>query len=143
MTQLVLLDHGLYRRLSDRLKYGYSLLWKGILNQSEDDIRKACKVFGVSNHFMFAAMVTSKDWNDIMDKQKADTKERLTVQLHNEEVKKDASTKAKLYMKDILQSLRELDNDLLIILKVNDYLRAIDNRLGYPANSYLHVVSTQ
>jgi aarF domain-containing kinase len=142
MTQLVLLDHGLYRVLNDRLRYGYSLLWKGILNQSEDDIKKACKIFGVTNHFMFAAMVTSKDWNDIMDKKKVDNKERLTVRLHDKETKTEAATKAKLYMNLILQSLRELDNDLLIILKVNDYLRAIDNRLGYPANSYLHVVTS-
>lgn len=116
-------------------------MWKGILNQNEEDIKKACGIFGVKNHYIFAAMVTSKDWTDIMDKNKSDHKERLTVQI-NEETKQDVNVKFHMYMKEILQSLRELDNDILLVLKVNDYLRCIDNRLGYPANSYIHVVRT-
>lgn len=135
ITQLILLDHGLYRELSERLRYGYSLLWKGILNQDEEDIRKASKIFGVKNHYIFTAMITSKDWSDVMDKSKADHKERLQVTL-DDETRKDASSKFKLYLKEIMQTLQDIDNDFVIVFKINDYLTALENRLGNPGNSY-------
>ena len=139
-TQIVLLDHGLYKKLDEELKYSYSLLWKGILNQNEADIRTASLRLGVKNHFMFAAMVTSKDWNDIMNKNERDEHKRLTRGT-DKETKSDLQIKFNLYMEEIVGCLREVDNDLMLVLKVNDYLRNIDGRLGNPVNSFIHIVA--
>lgn len=138
ITQIILLDHGLYRNLKEKLRHGYALLWKGILTQDEATIREASKVFGVKNHYIFAAMITSKDWSDIMDKSKADHKERLQV-VHDSATKSDVNTKFKLYLKEILQTLQDIDNDFVIVFKINDYLTSIENRLGNPGNSYVHI----
>jgi aarF domain-containing kinase len=140
-TQIVLLDHGLYKKLDEEIKYSYSLLWKGILNQNEEDIRIATNRLGVKNHFLFAAMVTSKDWNEIMNKNERDEHKRLTRGT-DKETKTDLQIKFNLYMEEIVRCLQEVDNDLMLVLKVNDYLRNIDGRLGNPINSFIHIVAS-
>ncbi len=140
-TQIVLLDHGLYKKLDEELKYSYSLLWKGILNQNEEEIRVASLRLGVKNHFMFAAMVTSKDWSDIMNKNERDEHKRLTRGT-DKETKTDLQIKFNLYMEEIVRCLQQVDNDLMLVLKVNDYLRNIDGRLGNPVNSFIHIVAS-
>lgn len=139
-TQLILLDHGLYKSLTPELKYAYSLLWKGLLNQDESNVEKAAKMLGVKNYYMFASMITSKDWHDIMDKSKRDEHMRLAF-VNNKEAKKDVQVKFKLYMREILECLQTMNNDILLILKVNEYLRSIDANLGNPVNSFIHIVS--
>lgn len=140
MTQIILLDHGLYKKMSEELRYNYSLLWKGILKQNEEDIKTASILLGVKNYFMFAAMVTSKDWHEIMDKNERDEKKRLTMKL-DPESKKELQIKFNLYIEDIVKCLQQVDNDLMLVLKVNDYLRNIDTKLGNPVNSFIHTVA--
>lgn len=138
-TQLVLLDHGLYKRLDEKQIYSYSLLWKGILKQDEPMIEKASKLLGVKNYFMFAAMITNKDWDIIMDKKQTNVRDRLSL-TRDAETREDTVTKFNLYLNEIIRCFNEMDNDLLLVLKVNDYLRGIDNHLGNPVNSFLHTV---
>ena len=40
------------------------------------------------------------------------------------------------YHKDIVSILDQIKRELLLILKTNNYLRAIDKRLGNPNNTY-------
>lgn len=95
-------------------------------------------MFGVKNYHIFAAMITSKDWTDIMDKSKTDHKDRLLV-VHDEATRSDVNLKFQLYLKEIMQTLQEIDNDFVIMFKINDYLQSIENRLGNPGNSYVHI----
>ena len=47
------------------------------------------------------------------------------------------------YHKDIVEILDGMKRELLLVLKTNNYLRAIDKRFGNPANSYNIIVSKQ
>lgn len=40
------------------------------------------------------------------------------------------------YHKEIVEILDMIKRELLLVLKTNNYLRAIDNRLGRPNNTY-------
>lgn len=54
---------------------------------------------------------------------------------------KDAIKKYALYYhKDIVNILDMIKRELLLVLKTNSYLRAIDNRLGNPNNSFNTIV---
>ena len=44
------------------------------------------------------------------------------------------------YHKDIVGVLDEMKKELLLVLKTNNYLRAIDRRLGNPNNSFYTIV---
>lgn len=85
MTRLVLLDHGLYRELDKDFIFHYSLIWRGIIMQNSDSIKRGCKGLGVDKHELFVAVISNKHYQEIMKKEfKYDTKQRL-----NPKCKKD------------------------------------------------------
>ena len=49
--ELVLLDHGIYKKLSPKTQFYYAKLWKGILSQNESDIKIASEHLGAGNEF--------------------------------------------------------------------------------------------
>ena len=101
-------------------------------------IREASKELGADFYELFAAMVTNRTFDDIMDKdQKMNTKSRLGV-VTDTDPKKAAAIKkyAIYYHRDIVDILDQIKRELLLILKTNSYLRAIDLRLGNPNNTF-------
>ena len=141
--QIVLLDHGLYKYLGPELRLNYAYLWKGIITQDEKMIENSVKQMGIKDRYMyrlFTGMVTGMNWDDIMDKNEANLKERLDVPNSNE-FKTETSRKMKMRFKQIVHCLQKIDQDLLLIFKVNDYLRSLDNRLGRPINTFYYTVS--
>lgn len=78
ITQLVLIDHGIYKYLTDELRLGYSLMWHGLISQNEDIIKDASERLGVGNrHRFFASMVSRRNWLQIMAQDGGDTKSRF------------------------------------------------------------------
>jgi len=83
-TQVVLLDMGVVKYLSPELRLNYAYLWKGIICQDEMLIKEACKRVGAERHYpLFAAMVTRRPWNAIMEKNGSDVKSRLKLNQKN------------------------------------------------------------
>lgn len=87
-----------------------------------------------------------------MTKDKLKTKSRLGVvckfyityanrYIASEEDKEAIKSYALYYHKDIVSILDVIKRELLLVLKTNSYLRAIDNRLGNPTNSFNTIVS--
>mmetsp|Transcript_42613 Transcript_42613/g.40892 ORF Transcript_42613/g.40892 Transcript_42613/m.40892 type:complete len:98 (-) Transcript_42613:115-408(-) len=64
----------------------------------------------------------------------------LKCQIETEEEKMKIKLYALEYHKDITQILDEIKKELLLLLKTNNYLRAIDSRLGNPNNSFNTIV---
>lgn len=57
--QLVLLDHGLYKELSEDLRINYCHLWKAMILRDYSKIKYYSSKLGVNNHHeLFAAMLT-------------------------------------------------------------------------------------
>lgn len=136
--QLILLDHGLYKYLKKSLRLSYSYLWKGIITQNEEMVKKAVKEIGIDNVYyrLFAGMVTAQNWDTLMDPEEKDLKARLEVSGGEDMTR----IKGKIWMKQIAYCLQKMDQDLLLVFKVNDYLRCIDGRLGRPFNTFYYTV---
>lgn len=80
LTQLVILDHGIYKYLSDELRLNYSMLWNGLILQDEKLIKEASERMGAGKRYhLFAAMVSRRPWIHIMRKDNGDVKSRLGV----------------------------------------------------------------
>lgn len=61
--EIVLLDHGLYTHLDDRLRYHYSLLWKSIMEQDEKNLEIAASGLGAEKDYkLFSTMITAKPY---------------------------------------------------------------------------------
>ena len=81
-------------------------------------------------------MIVNRTFDDIMDKSKASrTKQRLGASTSEEE-RLALRDYAVFYHKDIVNILDEIKRELLLILKTNNYLRAIDRRIGNPTNTF-------
>lgn len=104
-------------------------------------IQDSIKSIGIDGvyHRLFAGMITAQDWDRIMDTSNNDLNDRLQVQMDKENVEVTRA-KTQIWMKQILECLQKMDQDLLLIFKVNDYLRTLDWRLGRPVNTFFFTV---
>jgi aarF domain-containing kinase len=66
-TQVVLLDHGLYRQLEDHFRRDYCRLWQGIALGDAVQIERYCKRMQAGDLYtLLAAMITQRPWDDIV-----------------------------------------------------------------------------
>ena len=134
--EVVLLDHGLYTDLKKETRLSYAKLWRGILSQNEKKIKEASKELGADFYELFTAMIVNRTYEDVMDEnKKAKFSSRLGEQT-SQEAQEAIKDYAIYYHKDIVEILDMIKRELLLILKTNNYLRAIDKRLGNPTNTY-------
>lgn len=108
--ELVLLDHGIYTALSTECRLGYTKLWRGILTQDELLLKEASKELGAEGHELFTAMVTSRKFEDVMDKSK---KQKLKARLGDrtdEEAKADMKKFAAANHKNIVSTLGDINH---------------------------------
>jgi aarF domain-containing kinase len=130
-AQVVLLDHGLYRRLGDGFRREYCRLWQSIILSDQKGIEKYCQSMNAGPAFpLLTAMLTLRPWDDIIsaniDRPQGDRSGAEIVMLR---------TYAKQYFRQIVELLGAVPSDLLLVFKTNDCLRHIDLTLGTPINS--------
>lgn len=119
---LVLLDHGLYRDLSEDLRSNYAHLWTALIKADEKDIEKySYKVGGTEIYQLFACMLTGREWDKISQSDLSSTRE-------NEEVGR-ISDGAMTYLVEVADILGKLPRPVLLLLKTNDLLRHVDEKL--------------
>lgn len=120
---IVLLDHGLYKRLDDEFRLNYARLWRAILLADVRGIEDAASSLGVGDLYpLFAAVLTRKPWDDIANPDFAsltvDTSDHVLVR-----------TYAQKYAKQITILLNRAPRQLLLLLKMSDCLRRLDSAL--------------
>eukprot|EP00897_Mesotaenium_endlicherianum_P008641 jgi/Mesen1/7805/ME000408S06903 len=132
--QLVLLDHGLYRTLPPAMRFNYASLWKALVFADVEHIKQHSAALGAGDDLftIFAAVLTMRTWERVAHSsldhlQAPDTPaERAELQLN-----------AKRYAREITELLARLPRVVLLLLKTNDCLRAVDNALGAPINTFV------
>ncbi|PRW32844.1 ABC1 protein [Chlorella sorokiniana] len=133
--QLVLLDHGLYRQLDDSFRLEYAGLWHSLVFADEAGIRRHSSAMNAGDAVpLFVGMLTQRPWEKVTQKGK-DT-ERLRLR-YTEEERAEIQDYAAQYAREIGDLLRTIPRPLLLLLKTNDCLRAVDVALGSPVNSFV------
>lgn len=136
--QLVLLDHGLYRQLDDKMRIQYAYLWRSLVFGDTAGIIKAAQALDAGDTVpMFVSMLTQRPWDEITAPGKT-ASERLKMKRTVAE-KERIQTYASQFAMEITDLLRRIPRPLLLLLKTNDCLRAVDVELGMPVN---HVIIT-
>jgi aarF domain-containing kinase len=129
---IVLLDHGLYKKLDDNFRLDYCNLWSSLILGDKDAIKAACVHLKVGPAYtLLSAILTMRPWDDIVNKDrskvesgKLSASDAQMLQIY-----------AQKYFKDIVQLLGRVDSDMLLLLKTNDCLRHLDRKLGTPVNT--------
>lgn len=130
---LVLLDHGLYRELSEDLRSNYAHLWTALIKADEEGIEKySLKVGGTDIYQIFACMLTGREWDKISQSDLSSARE-------TEEVGR-ISEGALTYLVEVADILGKLPRPVLLLLKTNDLLRHVDEKLSKVSDERLTYV---
>lgn len=144
-AQLIILDHGLYRRISDELRLDYCELWKSIILADVNGIKSASERMGIHSpwmterypglelsHTLIAAMLTAQEWDKIA--QSGDSLDRLerraTTDEHKQQEHQQLTNNVQEYFRGIVDILESAPRDLLLLLKTNDALRSAATQLS-------------
>lgn len=132
--QIVLVDHGLYKRLDPDFQESYARLWKGIVMADISAIKGACNCLGVDEMYpLLAAMLTSRPFDEVIERSRTRS---LEAALSNGGGDKAViRLYAQRYLKEIIDMLDIVPRQMLLIFKMNDCLRHVDYALGSPANN--------
>ncbi|GBF89209.1 hypothetical protein Rsub_01926 [Raphidocelis subcapitata] len=135
--QLVLLDHGLYKRLDDGFRAEYAALWRSLVFGDAGGIKNgpgSRRAAGLGFGRLLACRGGEglrRLWaGDIVDKRI----DHLTLPKTDRD-KEMLQGYAQVYMREIGDLLLRMPRPLLLLLKTNDCLRSVDGALGSPLNT--------
>ncbi|KAK1272061.1 putative ABC1 protein [Acorus gramineus] len=124
--QLILLDHGLYKELDYQTRTNYAALWKALIFADVKAIKENSVKLGAGEdlYALFAGILTMRPWNRVSDPSvnhlalEGNDNDRLELQMY-----------ASQYFSEISELLRRLPRAILLMLKTNDCVRAVNHCL--------------
>jgi len=131
IPQIVLLDHGLYRKLDEEVRLNYCKLWKALVTGNAADVEIYGRKLGAGDYTRYLAMMLtfrpSIGRLDQVTKMEREDIRKLAVEIWE----KGGA------MEDISSLLESLPRDLLLVLRNNDLIMSINKELGFPVNRFL------
>jgi aarF domain-containing kinase len=138
---LVLVDHGLYQTLDNDFSQQYALLWKSLMLADLKGIEAASRGLGLvdpDSYRLFAGMLLARPFDEVVERARQGSLQRRGGPRNNDRSDQTIiQGYAQRYLPNIMALLAKLPRQMLLLLKMNDCLRHIDFRLGYPANTLL------
>jgi len=128
--KMVLVDHGLYKKLDDTFRVEYCRLWKSLTVADIDGIKSSCAQLGIDEMYpLLAAMLTSRPFDEIIERSKSGS---LSVEKATNANADKAMIRgyAQRFLADIIKMLDAVPRQMLLLFKMNDCLRHIDIALG-------------
>lgn len=124
--QLILLDHGLYKELDFQMRTDYAALWKALIFADAKAIKENSVKLGAGEdlYALFAGILTMRPWYRVIDP----AVDHLVIQGGDSD-RSELQMYASQYFPQISELLRRLPRDILLMLKTNDCLRAVNNCL--------------
>lgn len=124
--QLILLDHGLYKELDFQTRTNYAALWKALIFADAKAIKENSVKLGAGEdlYALFAGILTMRPWSRVIDP----AVDHLVIQGGDSD-RSELQMYASQYFPQISELLRRLPRDILLMLKTNDCLRAVNNCL--------------
>jgi aarF domain-containing kinase len=128
-VQVVILDHGLYRYLDDRFRTNYAKLWKALVLKDDENVRKYCLRFGINDYKLYGAIVLMRSYS---------TAEAGLFDHHTlEEVARFKEEFSNKLSERILDALNLMPREMLLVMRTNSLLRALNQELGVPVNRHI------
>lgn len=125
--QLVILDHGLYLQLPNDFRRNYCQLYKALVLRDESDVKKYCHAMGIEDWQLFSTLILMRSYDGAVvgmgNSVKQSEKDKFILRMQS-------------HMDEMLDVLKKLPREMLMILRNNNLLRAINHDLGVPANRF-------
>ena len=125
--ELVLLDHGLYKEISSEFRLAYARLWKSVIEGDVEKIKECCRDIGAGDAYrLFSSVLTHRTWSSVSVRAISSQTTLEEMQLIKE--------RAPGYLVQVADFLAKIPRPLLLLLKTNDLLRAIERSLTLPGD---------
>lgn len=133
-AQLVLLDHGMYRRLGEPFRRNYSALWTGLLTGDHASGREAALALGVPNddYDALALVLTFRPAGSTL---------AIGARITKEERRKLRAKYGKLGASDVNAFLERLPRDMLFVMRTWSLVRSLNRALGGTTRQRLLVIA--
>jgi aarF domain-containing kinase len=126
--ELVLLDHGLYREISTEFRLNYARLWMSVIAGDVPKIQQYCREIGAGDAYrLFSSVLTHRTWSSVSERVISTQTTLQEIQLIKE--------RAPGYLVQVADFLAKIPRPLLLLLKTNDLLRAIERILHEPSDA--------
>ncbi|PPR82563.1 hypothetical protein GOBAR_AA38151 [Gossypium barbadense] len=119
---LVLLDHGICKKLDEEFRLEYCQLWKALILLDSRKIQHLAERFGVGKYYRYLPIIFSG--------RTIDSKSGIGKGMLVEEQKKMKQHLKALEMEDISSFMESLPSNFLIILRTDELLRSTVSKLG-------------
>ena len=141
--EIVLLDHGLYRDLSPQLRRSYAAMWAALTRGDAAGMQRAGEELGCGGEgdgggafALLASMLAARSYDRILAVGAASGSVRGLAESGSVQERAVLANNARTYARGIERVLRKLPRDLLVVLKLNDCLRAVELALGVPGHNF-------
>jgi len=129
--EVILYDHGLYRYVETDLRVAYARFWLSLMDRDVEGMRIHAKEFAHiddDDFKVFAAAITGRDFDNSVDGSVfSKPRTKAEIQHMQSAVQSDSALTSQ-----IMQMLHKMPRVVLLILKTNDLVRYLDEKLGSP-----------
>lgn len=132
--QIVLLDHGLYREISEEVRYNYAGFWKAAILKDDKEAAYFAKQMGIDEWHLFAMMVLMRSYEGAT--------KGLGSRMKLEDIKR-LQKLATEQMDKFMLVLRQMPRELILIIRNHNLMRATNHHIfvqeeaGIPPNRFV------
>lgn len=137
--KIVLFDHACYRYLTENFGDNYIDIYRGVRLQNKEMVKIACNNIGIENVEFFVSLIFNRSYEDLFNEKTLYFTETRLIEacifyffyfLANFEEREKIKEYSLDYYKDITKLVNSTDKNIVIILKVNEFLRKFDREHG-------------
>lgn len=127
--EIILYDHGLYRQLTNEMRYDYAQFWLAMIDQDQAKMQVYAEKFANINEQqfpLFAAAITGRDITHALNFDINSVRSEKEVETMKEKISNEK------ILIDLMSILANVPRVVLLILKTNDLTRHLDEVLQNP-----------
>ena len=130
---VVLLDHGLYKTVSENFRLSFAQLWKALIFHNEPLLKESSERLGTGSYSrLFPVIFTARLWNsqtELGDKMLEADRQKIQTRLKQVNVSQ------------IVGFLEKLPRDMLMVIKMNTLVASIGRHLGVPSLIHYRIMA--
>ncbi len=127
--QIVILDNGLYKELSEDFRYQYSTFWNSVVKGDKEGIKRYCDNLGIHDFELYTSMIMFQSFDRIGEHgveerpMTAEEFEKMGIKMQNQ-------------METMMNIYRNMPKEMMLISRSDNLLRSINRELGSPVNRF-------